>query len=662
MSWVQEKEKSNNLLRYVFLFWFIIFLILSVIWAAFLIAKKENKQDSTENETTLMESMILSTSVSSSTSTSTTITSTTTTLDLSMCLAEKINDGICDFENLMGSCFFDSYDCCLGNDTALIGDGICQEELDNLQCNFDAGDCRTTNNATRYWSKYPACVNGEYMPIMAIGDGFCDDILNGPLCGFDEGDCCLQSQDLSLEFCTTCACLQTTSLDNCSSSSIGFIGDLYCDDENNNEECLFDAGDCCPINPLTQFCSECACLHGDGSIAYYLDEDQAQPLCIESWFQDGFCDDFNNKKFCLYDHQDCCNPESNFDFCSDCQCKDDSSPFYSGSTIATHTTTETLNSLLQNCTGNLGWIGDGICDQDLNVEQCFFDAYDCHHLEAEQVLVQDCHCGKILQSTTTKIVGGNPAQKSQIPWQVGITYSLNSPPFCGGTIIGPKTILTAAHCFTENDNPANYIVMVGVIDISNQQARAEGSFHVHLIHRHPQYDEFTQDNDYAVLTLTRSIEFSENANAACLPTDQDQLFIDKQVIVSGWGNMAATGAIDEYDFPNWLQFTRVTSVSNEDCCHEVYNKPACKADSTLITENMICAGIQGGGVDSCQGDSGGPLTYFNATTDSTNIIGVVSWGFGCALPGQYGVYARVTSALSWIAQHSDNYTISCNNL
>lgn len=219
MSWIQEKEKSNNLLRNVFLFGLIVALVILVVWGCVVMIGLSNND---ENTTTTLDQLVLNsssestttsspvtTTTTNTTTTSTTSTSTTTTLDLSMCLADKINDGLCDFDNLLGSCFFDSFDCC--NETvSWIGDGICQEELDNLQCNFDGGDCRAMN-ATRHLSKYPDCKYGAYMSISAIGDGYCDDIFNSPACGFDEGDCCLQSQELSLEFCTTCACLQTKS-------------------------------------------------------------------------------------------------------------------------------------------------------------------------------------------------------------------------------------------------------------------------------------------------------------------------------------------------------------------------------------------------------------------------------------------------------------------
>ena len=98
-----------------------------------------------------------------------------------------------------------------------------------------------------------------------------------------------------------------------------------------------------------------------------------------------------------------------------------------------------------------------------------------------------------------------------------------------------------------------------------------------------------------------------------------------------------------------------------------------------ITENMICAGVVQGGVDSCQGDSGGkksklnylvnniydliyfigPLIHKNKTTGISEVVGVVSWGFDCAQPNNYGIYARVTSVIPWILKNSDFYTNKC---
>ena len=66
-----------------------------------------------------------------------------------------------------------------------------------------------------------------------------------------------------------------------------------------------------------------------------------------------------------------------------------------------------------------------------------------------------------------------------------------------------------------------------------------------------------------------------------------------------------------------------------------------------LPDNMVCAGVKEGGRDSCKGDSGGPLVEFDAN-DKATLIGVVSWGFLCALPGSPGVYAKVAIFADWI--------------
>jgi len=105
----------------------------------------------------------------------------------------------------------------------------------------------------------------------------------------------------------------------------------------------------------------------------------------------------------------------------------------------------------------------------------------------------------------------------------------------------------------------------------------------------------------------------------------------KSLTVSGWGARSEGGRP-----PTTLHAVRVPGISNYQC----------RRSYRSITDAMICAGETRGGVDSCQGDSGGPLTYTSG--GSTYVVGVVSWGRGCARPDYPGVYSRVTSALSWI--------------
>lgn len=82
-------------------------------------------------------------------------------------------------------------------------------------------------------------------------------------------------------------------------------------------------------------------------------------------------------------------------------------------------------------------------------------------------------------------------------------------------------------------------------------------------------------------------------------------------------------------------------IVNQDVCKKQYSN-----FSYDITDRMICAGLKKGGKDACQGDSGGPLVEFE--TGVPRLIGVVSWGKGCALPKSSGVYARVTAIREWI--------------
>ena len=139
------------------------------------------------------------------------------------------------------------------------------------------------------------------------------------------------------------------------------------------------------------------------------------------------------------------------------------------------------------------------------------------------------------------------------------------------------------------------------------------------------------------------LDFNEDVQPACLPSpnwspDQDP---DNRCFVSGWGALEH----DEYDFPDTLQWVEVPAVTNE-VCKQAYSGGITNSD---ITDAMICAGYAEGGKDSCQGDSGGPFVCLDGSM--AFLTGVVSFGYGCASPGFYGVYARVTTVLDWIQSY-----------
>jgi len=231
-----------------------------------------------------------------------------------------------------------------------------------------------------------------------------------------------------------------------------------------------------------------------------------------------------------------------------------------------------------------------------------------------------------------RIVGGNPTDPHEIPWQVGLVNSWSPRPFCGGTIISERFIMTAAHCMG-----GSFQVLAQEHDVTDN---SDGTKHnVKASTSHPNYNDNTYDYDYAIVELVEplSLTGSSKARAACLPTSSDVQFASgTSFVVSGWGALSEGG-----NSPDVLHAVLVPHVSDAACNNYYDNYGG-------ITARMICAGQAQGAIDSCQGDSGGPLTWVDPTSSKVKLIGVVSWGVGCARPNNPGVYAEVSSVLPWI--------------
>jgi trypsin len=178
-------------------------------------------------------------------------------------------------------------------------------------------------------------------------------------------------------------------------------------------------------------------------------------------------------------------------------------------------------------------------------------------------------------------------------------------------------------------------VVVGEHDITSSEDGTE-----HAVCRavtHPNYNVPSQlNNDFAILHLSTPVQIGTRAAPACLatPSMAGDFLVEKPLTVSGWGALQEGGG-----GPTVLHSVDVPGVTNT-VCNGAYNG--------AITDQMLCAGEPTGGIDSCQGDSGGPLTY--TMEGRTYLVGVVSWGIGCAREDRYGVYARVTEEMDWINQ------------
>ena len=186
--------------------------------------------------------------------------------------------------------------------------------------------------------------------------------------------------------------------------------------------------------------------------------------------------------------------------------------------------------------------------------------------------------------------------------------------------------MTAAHCTNALDP---FDVLVGEHNTNKTDDQAQ-VIQVKKFYQHSDYNQTTLNMDFALLELQQDLNFSSYVRPACLPQDASKDYTGVKAIVSGWGVLDSNGCQ-----PARLQKLQVEVTANNECGDYV---------DGLLTENMMCA--INPGKDSCQGDSGGPLV--TEVNGRYTLIGVVSWGLGCADPNYPGVYARVTKVLDWV--------------
>ncbi|XP_050078335.1 trypsin-7-like [Anopheles maculipalpis] len=225
-----------------------------------------------------------------------------------------------------------------------------------------------------------------------------------------------------------------------------------------------------------------------------------------------------------------------------------------------------------------------------------------------------------------RIVGGFEIDISDTPYQVSLQY--NNGHRCGGSVLNRRWVLTAAHC--TDDLPAfTFAVRYG----SSMHETGGTLVLVKRVVQHPRYDSSTIDYDYSLLELEEELTFSDVVQPITLPEQDEAVMDGTMTIVSGWGNTQSATESNAL-----LRAANVPTVSQREC-RKAYSVE-------VITDRMLCAGYQEGGKDACQGDSGGPLVA------DGKLVGVVSWGAGCAQAGYPGVYSRVASVRDWVRENS----------
>lgn len=234
----------------------------------------------------------------------------------------------------------------------------------------------------------------------------------------------------------------------------------------------------------------------------------------------------------------------------------------------------------------------------------------------------------VVAQGSSRIVGGVEADRGEFPFIISLQK--NGRHICGGSLIAKKFVLTAAHC-VKGASASSFAVKLGLHKQSDSQGVEK--FSVKKITIHPDYDSWKSSHDWAVLELSgqsRMTPVMLNAETIDIAAEESDAPI---ATTAGWGTTSQGGSVSPV-----LRKVDVPLV-NAERCGEAY------PDS--IDDTMICAGFEEGGKDSCQGDSGGPLVV-KAGSRNPVLIGVVSWGEGCARPKKYGVYSKVSAAVEWI--------------
>ncbi|XP_022102121.1 suppressor of tumorigenicity 14 protein homolog [Acanthaster planci] len=248
--------------------------------------------------------------------------------------------------------------------------------------------------------------------------------------------------------------------------------------------------------------------------------------------------------------------------------------------------------------------------------------------------------------SNNRIVGGEDAVRGAWPWQAQLFYYGSF--ICGGTLVGNRYVISAAHCFTgdgyDYSNGADWTVQLGKLYASSNIDSSNGEYEsgVSQVIIHEGYNEVTSDNDIAVMVLSNPLPATNNfVNFACLDLNSTRAFdATSNCFTSGFGALSSGGSLATI-----LQEANVPLIPRATC-----NGP--NNYDGEVTNNMLCAGFVGGGIDSCQGDSGGPLVCAakdtGADVERWYLVGVTSWGYGCAQANYPGVYTDVSQYIDWL--------------
>lgn len=233
------------------------------------------------------------------------------------------------------------------------------------------------------------------------------------------------------------------------------------------------------------------------------------------------------------------------------------------------------------------------------------------------------------------VVGGEPISIERAPWQALVVAQVDGARLCGGVIIDPEWIATAAHCVA-GVSPALLEVNVGVDSLRDRGASTRVP--VSNVVVHPAWDPTKYRNDIAILQLSTPLSFGSTVAPLSLPLGIDSSTwpsAGDTATISGFGATRAGGQPS-----NELRAATIRILGDAlDAACGLYA-------GDFFVDVEICAGLPEGGVDACQGDSGGPLVV--EVAGRPVLAGITSFGGECARAGYPGIYTRITTFVPWL--------------
>ncbi|XP_072025410.1 LOW QUALITY PROTEIN: chymotrypsinogen A-like [Amphiura filiformis] len=317
-------------------------------------------------------------------------------------------------------------------------------------------------------------------------------------------------------------------------------------------------------------------------------------------------------------------------------------------------------------------------DSNLFTDQLKVGDYDEIRNETTDILLENLHNESILtelgslgeqeaKKRVVRVVGGVQSANTRWPWLVELLLTNKSRHICGGTLIGPNYVLTAAHCF-DRYNTSEVTVRLGEYD----RSRFEGSemdYRIQVLTVHHRYNSLkyvggigktfrSLDHDIALLKIT-PLETNQNevgiiARDICplrLPGRLDKFPDGFKCYVIGWGYTHYSNLLSDLlmpddlrpGLPNIVHEAQIELLSRKTCRKHYYKR---------FTSRMLCAGQENGGRDTCDGDSGGPLVCRNSLRDGKwTLWGITSWGDNNLCNPESdkpGVYVKVSKYVRWV--------------